>query len=63
MQQWKNNQNIPFPLRDLGPIIILDNWSANHVIDSSGIDFKYLPHYSPFINPAEFINRDHKAGI
>ena len=61
--KWKANPQIPNSVKTIGPIIILDNWRPHHVIEHSGMQFKYLPHYSPFITLAEPINRDHKLGI
>ena len=44
----------------LGPILLRDN-ARIHDISHVNIDVHPLPRYSPFLNLAEFINREHKG--
>lgn len=61
---WDQNINIPVGIKQQGPIIVLDNL-ASHVYNEKieQISHFFLPPYSPFLNLAEPINRDHKLGI
>ena len=59
---WENSEKIPQKLKEIGPIIVLYNWSA-HKVENTLYTFHFLPKYSPFLNPTEFVNCDHKLGI
>ena len=64
LNNWKENQNVPNHIKNKGPIILHDNWNVHNCVSNfPGISHIWMPHYSPFLNVAEFINRDHKLGI
>jgi transposase len=62
---WKSHPNIPAKLKEMGPIMLLDNSKIHKKLEGSKytIEFKFLPKYSPFMNVAEFVNREHKSKI
>jgi len=62
LENWKSNPCIPEKLKQLGPIIVLDNLSSHQAVIDLAQHF-FLPAYSPFLNVAEPVNRDHKLGI
>jgi len=62
LQAWYSSKIIPDSIKKLGPIIVLDN-SRIHTTASKLYEVKPLPRYSPFLNIAEYTNREHKAQI
>ena len=62
LENWNSHSHIPKKLKQLGPIIVLDNLSSHGVVSELAQHY-YLPAYSPFLNVAEPCNRDHKLGI
>ena len=62
-KSWNEKASIPQNIKSKGPLLLLDNFPAHRVISTKQFHFQFLPPYSPFLNVAEPVNRDHKAGI
>jgi hypothetical protein len=63
IKAWKENTEIPYRLRRLGPIPVFDNCRIHSKTESMIFSSCRLPKYSPFINLAEPINLIHKSII
>ena len=61
--EWYSLKQVPSHLKKIGPIVVLDNLRAHLCDELSKTRYHFLPPYSPFLNLAEPINRDHKLGI
>ena len=62
LENWQSHPHIPKKLKQLGPIIVLDNLSSHSVVTEMA-QHHFLPAYSPFLNVAEPCNHEHKLGI
>lgn len=62
LEAWDANTKIPPKIKALGPIMLIDGCSIhNRRFIHPRMTFKKLPRYSPFMNLAEFVNREHKS--